>query len=158
MKMIANTIMGIVFLAGISVSAQQAQPQQPQQQSQEQQQVSDQEIKKFASAFQEVQMVQQKAQQKMVTAVEKEGLDVQRFNELQQAQQDPAKQAEIEAAEMKKFQAASETLGQIQTQAQEKMTSKIIEQGLTVNRFQEISAMMQSSPEIQQKVQELLQG
>lgn len=48
--------------------------------------VTDKELKQFASAFQQVQDVDQQAQQNMIKAVEVAGLEVPRFNEIQQAQ------------------------------------------------------------------------
>ena len=47
------------------------------------------ELSKFADAFQEVQVENQAAQQKMMGIIKDEGLDVQRFTEIQKAQMNP---------------------------------------------------------------------
>ncbi len=126
-------------------------------QSEQQKEVSGEELKQFASAFQQVQTVNQQAQQKMVSTVEEEGLEVQRYNEIQQAQQDPNQEDNATDEELKQYEAATQELEKIQAQAQQEMQGKIIEEGLTVNRYQEIAAIVQSNPELQQKLQEYLQ-
>lgn len=120
--------------------------------------VSDTELKQFASALQKVQHVEQKTQEDLVTAVQEKGLDVQRFNELQQAKQDPSQEADATDEELEKFEAATKELGKIQMTAQQKMQEKITAEGLTVPRYQEISAAIQNDPELQQKVREFMQG
>jgi ubiquinone biosynthesis protein UbiJ len=133
-------------ISGMGVFAQQASEE-----------VTDKELKQFASAFQQVQRVDQNAQQIMIKAVQDEGLEVQRFNEIQQAQQ--ANQ-EVDASneEIKKYESASTELKKIQVQAQQEMQEKITEEGLTVPRYQEIATSIQASPELQEKLQEYLKG
>ncbi len=125
---------------------------------QAEEEVTDQEFKKFASAYQQVQRVDQQAQQNMIKAIKDEGLDVQRFNQLLQAQQDPNQEVDASNEEIKKYESASTELEKIQGQAQQEMQEKITEEGLTVPRYQEISAAIQASPELQEKLQEYLQG
>lgn len=120
--------------------------------------LSDLELKQFASAFQQVQIVNQEVQQTMVKALEEKGLEAERYNEIQQAQQDPNMKADASAEEIAKYESASKELEKLQVEAQQKMQEKIIEEGLTVPRYQEIAAVIQSSPELQQKIQEFLQG
>jgi len=145
LKRITSLIMMFSFI-GIGVFAQSVED------------VTDQEIKQFASAFQQVQRVDQKAQKTMIKAVQDEGLEVQRFNEIQQAQQDPNQEVNATNEEMKKYEVTTRELEKIQGQAQQEMQEKITEEGLTVPRYQEISAAIQASPELQEKLQEYLQG
>ncbi|MFW6227254.1 MAG: DUF4168 domain-containing protein [Bacteroidota bacterium] len=116
--------------------------------------VTDQEIKQFAAAFQKVQEVDQQTQQKMIKAIQDEGIDVQRFNEIQQAQQDPNQEVDATSEEMNKYESVSKELEQIQGQAQQKMQEIITEEGLTIQRYQEVAAAIQASQELQQKLQE----
>lgn len=127
-------------------------------QTEQKEEVSGEELKQFASAFQQVQTVNQEAQQKMVNTVEQEGMEVQRYNEIQQAQQDPNQEANATNEELKQYEAATQDLEKIQVQAQQEMQEKIIEEGLTINRYQEITVIVQNDPELQQKIQEYLQG
>ncbi len=148
-KKITSLLLLFALFFGSSVFAQpEKQPEKK---------VSDQEIKKFASAVQEVEVVNQKTQQKMVATVEEEGLDVQRFNEILQSQQGQDQEADVNNDEMKKFQNASLKLEEIQAEAQKTMQEKIIDEGLTITRYQEIAAIVQNDPVLQQKLQEYLQ-
>lgn len=127
-------------------------------QAEQKEELSGEELKQFASAFQQVQTVNQQAQQKMVKTVEEEGLEVQRYNEIQQAQQDPNQEANATDEELKQYESATQGLEKIQEHTQQEMQEKIIEEGLTINRYQEIAAIVQSDPELQQELQEYLQG
>lgn len=120
--------------------------------------VSDEELGQFASAFQQVQVIDQSSQQEMVKAVEEKNLTVQRYNEIQQATQDPSQQLDATDEELKRVDSASQGLEQIQVKAQEEMQATIIGEGLTVERYQQIIAAIQSDPELQQKIQEYLQS
>ncbi len=118
--------------------------------------VSGEELKQFASAFQQVQTVNQQVQQRMIKAVEETGLDVQRYNEIQQAQQDPNQEVNVSDEELEQYTATTQELEKIQAGAQQEIQGKITEQGLTVNRYQEIAAALQNDTELQQKLQEYL--
>ncbi len=125
---------------------------------QTEEEVSDKELKQFATAFQEVQTINEQAQNNMVNAIEKEGLNVQRFNEIQQAQQDPNQEAGATDEELEQYESAITELEKIQMGAQQEMEEKITNEGLTIPRYQEIAAAIQASPELQQKFREYLQG
>ncbi len=144
------TVLSLVgmFILGTAVLAQ------PTQQAEK---VSDREIGQFASSLQEVQQINQQAQEKMVKAVEDEGLEVQRFNEIQQSQQAPDQSSDATEKELTMYQATMEKLQIIQSSAQQEMEKKITDEGLTVMRYQEIMGMIQSDPNLQQKIQKHLE-
>lgn len=119
--------------------------------------VSDKEVKKFASAVKEVQVINQESQESMMKAVEDSELDIQRFNEIYGAMQDPNTELEASDEEMEKFNKANTEIANIQTEAQQKMEKKILDQDLTVERYQEINMKVQNDPELMQKIQKLLQ-
>ncbi len=120
--------------------------------------VTEAELEQFASAFLQVQNLEQLAQQEMVQTIEEKGLAVERFNEIQQIQQNPDQVLEAAPEEVELFESVSGELSEIQVKAQENMQVKIVEEGLTVPRYQELASAIQSSPELQQKVQEYLKG
>lgn len=113
--------------------------------------VSDKELEQFAEAAQQVQIINQEVQQKMINIVEEKGLDVQRFNEIQQAQLNPQQEIEATKEEMEKYEASTGDFEKIQGQAQEKMQEKITEAGLTTPRYEEIAMTLQSDPVLQKK-------
>ena len=65
--------------------------------------ISTAELTKFADAFQEVQVENQAAQQEMMGIIKTEGLDVQRFTEIQKAQMNPETEVEATDEELKKI-------------------------------------------------------
>lgn len=133
---------------------QQMPGQPPQQQTTD---VSDAELQQFASVAEQIQVMNQEAQQKMVGAVEGEGLEVERFSEIQQAQQMPDQEVDATDEEMEKYNAALEELEEIQVQAQQDMQEKIQDEGMSEERYQEIGMALQSDPELQAKFQAMQQ-
>ena len=119
--------------------------------------VSTQELEQFAGALGKIQEVTQETQQEMVAAVENEGLGIQRFNEMMEATQDPNKEVEGSEDEIKKFESATTELDKIQKESQRHMEAGIIEEGLTVERYRAIAALVQEDAGLQQKLKEYLQ-
>lgn len=139
------------FLGVTGIFAQQ--PQQPNQPAE----VSDAELKQFASAYDRVQSIDQQLQHKMVSAIQKEGLEIQKFNEILNAQQDPNQEADATEEELEKFAVVHKAIEQIQSQGQQDIQKVIIDNNLTLNRYQEIMMAVQSDPALQQKLQELIE-
>ncbi|MFP4369233.1 MAG: DUF4168 domain-containing protein [Bacteroidota bacterium] len=146
-------IAGFLLLLSLSITVTFAQTEQT-----ETKDVSKEELKQFATAFQEVQVVNQQAQQNMITVVEEEGLNVQRYQEIQKAHQDPNQDVEATSEELEQFETVSQELEKIQVEAQQQMQEKIVEEGLSVNRYQELATTIQNDPELQQKLQKYLQN
>jgi hypothetical protein len=142
----------IIFLFGITgIFAQLSQqPEQPTE-------VSDTELKQFASVYAKIQSINEQLQHKMVTEVQKEGLDIQKFNEILNAQQDPDKEVDASEEELEKFAAANKSIKQIQNQGQKDTEKVITDNKLTVPRYQEIMRAVQSDPELQTKLQKLIE-
>lgn len=119
-------------------------------------QVTDEQLQKFADAYQKVQESNQVIQQEMVVAIENEGLSAERFNEIYEAKMDPEKEVDATEEELEKQDAAMVVIQEIQTASQEKMEEKIKEKGLTMEQFQVIGAQVQQNPELQQKLQAIM--
>lgn len=143
MKKVISTV-GIFLFTFFAVTAQT------------EEKVTDAEMQKFAQAYKSVQQANQVIQQKMIVAIEDEGLTPQRFNEIYEAKMDPEKEVDATEEELAKQDAAMVVVKEIQVASQEEMENKIKEQGLTMQRFQEIGAKIQQSPELQQKMQAMM--
>jgi hypothetical protein len=74
-----------------------------------------------------------------------------------QAAQDPAQETEGSEEEIKKFEAAIQVLDKIQAESQQDMQDKIAEEGLSVDRYQAIAALVQNDTQLQQKVQQFME-
>lgn len=136
-------------------SSQPDQPLQGQDQMMQAEDVTDEELTQFVSAMDHMQIINQSAQQEMIGAVQQGGMEVQRFSEIMQSQQDPNQPSNATTEEMEKYAAVNQSLEKIQIRAQQEMEKKITEAGLTLERYQQIGSMIRSSPELQQKLQSM---
>ena len=118
--------------------------------------VSDADLQLFASAFMQVQEVDHQAQAEMIEVVEENGFTVDRFNEIHQSLHSPDVEIELTQDEAANFESANNSIGEIQVEAQQEMASRIEEEGLTINRYQEIMMAVQNDMELQQQLQEYL--
>jgi hypothetical protein len=145
----------LVFTMAASVAFAQVPQQMPQQQ--QEIDVSDGEINQFASVFVELQSMNQGVQQEMMSAVEEEGIEVQRFNQIMQAQQDPNQEVDANEEELQNFAKASQAVEQIQAKVQKEMEKVITENDLTVQRYQQIMMAVRTDTELQQRLQQKIQ-
>jgi hypothetical protein len=118
--------------------------------------ISDADMELFATAFQDVQAVNQQIQNKMVGAIQKEGLDIQTFNKIQQASQSEEAETEISEEDMAKYQKSIQAIQVVQQEAQQKMKKAVEDSGLGMDKYQNIMRKVQEDPEIQAKLQEML--
>lgn len=145
----------LVFTLAASVAIAQVPQQMPQQQ--QEIDVSDGEINQFASVFVELQSMNQGVQQEMMSAVEEEGIEVERFNQIMQAQQDPNQDVDANEEELQNFAKASQAVEQIQAKVQKEMEEVITENDLTVQRYQQIMMAVRNDAELQQRLQQKIQ-
>ena len=118
--------------------------------------VSDADLQKFADAYQSVMQANQEVQGKMVAAIQEEGMEPQRFNEIYEAKMDPEKEVEATEDEMEMHTAAMSKIEAMQQGVQKMMQETIKEKGLTMKKYEEIGAQLQQSPELQQKMQAIM--
>jgi len=141
---------------------QQMAPQQQMNQKQTNIKVSDQELQKFSNVVNAAQTIQQKAQSKMVKAIQDEGLTIDQYNSIVKQQQNAQAQGQQQSAnvpeeQVNKVRAASQKVGQIQTESQQKVVSAIQDEGMQPQRFQQILMAVRNNPDLQQRFQDMNQ-
>lgn len=147
----------LLMAAPFVVNAQTMPPTQQQQQVKTD--FSDKELMQFTKAAEAVNQISQEADAKMVKAIEGAGLELEKFNEIAAAQQNPNAEAPAaDEAEMQKFQEVSGQLQEIQTEMQPKMVSAIEDSGMDISKYQEVMLAFQQSPELQAKVKQMMQN
>ncbi len=121
--------------------------------------VSDTELTNFANAYAEVQGVNEKAQNEMVKVIENSGMEIQTFNMMYQASQNPnaPMPADVSEADTKKYEEVVVKIEKMQPVFQKEMEEVIVENNLTVERYQQVVAQLQTDPELQEKLQSRLQ-
>ncbi|MFW5721357.1 MAG: hypothetical protein ACOCWW_03135, partial [Bacteroidota bacterium] len=141
LKTITGLALALFILAGCQQKPKQNESQKEQtipHDEQKSEEVSDKELQLFATIQQKANSLHQQSHKEKVNTVENLGLSVERFNEIEQSQQDPNKETDATQEELQNFQEAIQLLEQIQAQDQEKMLELVEDEGLTVNRYQEI--------------------
>ncbi|TVQ03993.1 MAG: DUF4168 domain-containing protein [Balneolaceae bacterium] len=156
-KSLSITALALVFFAGAAFAQVQQQPQQmPDLPSSED--VTDEEISLLVVTLNDLGPIEEKAQRKIEEAVEAEDMSFNRFREMMMAMQNPqmAGDADITDEEMTKIQNLQPKLMEIQGEAEQEMIAKIEDNGMTIQRYQEIIMGAQQDPDLMQRLQDEL--
>lgn len=154
----SSVVLMSLGLVSTSATAQQV-PMRPQQQQQAQTEVSDAQLEKFVAASQDLSAIQQSMQQEMMATVQEEGLDMKKFQEMAAQKQNPNKETtvEITAEDEQAYQNAMKEVQSMQMEMQQEMQATVTENGLNVQEFQQIQQAYRQDPDLQAKVQQMLQ-
>lgn len=150
---VAGLVMIFMMLGSSAIFAQEL----PQQQ-QEQTEVTDADLQKFVAALQGIQMVAQQAQQEMMQVVQKEGMELPRFNEIHQATIDPEVEVEATSEEKAAHKKIIGKLESMQAGVQQQMEKLITNNGLSIEKYEQIAMRLQSDTVLQQRIQQMIQG
>lgn len=118
--------------------------------------VSDAEIEKFAVTFQKMRMINQEAQKELSEAITREGMEINRFNTIHQAQMDPEAEVELTKEEEKKYEEIIKDLNEMQAEFRKEIEDMIEEGGLTIERYEQIGNQLQKDAELQERLREEL--
>lgn len=140
---IKSLFLFVTILGSLSLSAQE-------------QNVSDSELGQFADAYIKVQMQNQVAQQEMMTIIENEGLEVERFSAIQEAEVDPAKESDATADEMKKHASAISKMEELQPELEKKAVDEIESAGISIDRYKSLASAIQQEKGLQERLQAIL--
>lgn len=143
----------VIMLMFISVSVMAQQPQQQQ----VRQDFTDEELKSFLKANANVMEIQLEIEQKMIEAIEDEGLTVEKFNAMAEAQQDPSKSVNATPEELQSFNSAAQEILKEREKVEPQVISSIEEEGIDVQTYQEILIAYQQHPQVKSKIDKLLQ-
>ena len=121
---------------------------------------SDDELKSFVKANEKVMEIQLEGEQKMIKAIEDEGLTVNRFHEILEQQRDPQRGTETQTSpeELKSFNNAAQLILQENEKLEERMSTSIQEQGIDMETYQQIMVAYQQNPAIQTRVNKMVNG
>lgn len=158
-----------------SFSATQAQGDEENNQQQQQMQmqkgdtdVSDKELKQFASTMQDLQQLRRQQMPKMRQAIKDAGLTMQKYRTLQQKMSggrgqggqnmggsDKGESDKVTAEQKEKYQEAQQNVKQIQKGMQKEMTKTIQEANMSQQRFREISNAVRSDKALQKRMRKM---
>ncbi len=119
---------------------------------------TDEEYEKFVKINMEAIPIQQEAEGQMIEIITEKGLDVERFQELAQAQQaGTITDASEDPEEINKFNIAGQEVLEVQKKVQEEIKQKIADNQLDVQKFQAIAMAYSQSETVRQKIDKLFQ-
>lgn len=145
----------LLLLMAASAVAQVVQPQMEAEPLRED--FSRQELEQFVDVYVEVVEIQKQNEAEMMQAIEAENLELKRFNEILQAQQQrQTSQINTTPQELASFNNAAQKIIAVQQEAQQQI-QQLIEQDLGMDVYQQIVLAYQQSPEVQERVNVLLQ-
>ncbi|MFC4219934.1 DUF4168 domain-containing protein [Flagellimonas marina] len=124
---------------------------------QDQVEVTDAELNKIASAFQDIQKVNMEAQEKVMETVKDNGFEVDRFNEMYQASASPEKSVDATDDEKQRFGKLMSELQQMQVGFTEQIEEIISNEGMSIERYQAIAMALQTDSELQGRLKSKLQ-
>lgn len=153
-SLIAAMGVGMMMFATSSI-AQGVPMQKPPQQAQAKD-YSDDEIKAFVDGNKVVMAIQEEGRADMMAVVEKqEGIDMETFNAIANAQQDPNASADqYSEAEMAAFEKAAQKLMAEQQKMQQKMAERLPQEAdITMEKFQEMMMAYRQDPNFQKEVE-----
>ena len=138
-----------IMLGGLSVFSQTEEPPEK---------YTDDELRKFASVIIDVITIQQQGQMQMISLIQDHDMSIQRFNEMMIDSQDKSLE-EMEGTEDEKvaFADISVRILGIQEEMEDQLIAAIQEEGLSIERYEEILMDYQQDPELQQRIQRLVE-
>ncbi|WP_440999434.1 DUF4168 domain-containing protein [Fodinibius sp. SL11] len=120
--------------------------------------VSDEEAATFADAAMNAQQVQMQAQKKMMGIIQEEGLNIQTYQKIAQSQQmGQGDSTQFSEDQMKKFDAATSSIQELQAEIRDSVTKAIEDAGMDMQRFQDISRAAQQDSALQMQIQKQIQ-
>lgn len=152
-KILGLSIVCSLFLASVGFTQQVPPAQTPASQAD----FSDSEIKTFVKINKEIIPVQENVQTEMISTIEKEGMKVERFQQLVQAQQTGSlKDASDDPQELAAFNKAGQEVMKLQENLQNNIQEIIAKNEMPQEKFEAIFVAYNSSPELKQKVDKML--
>ncbi len=121
--------------------------------------VSQTELEQFAKSVPQLIEIQQTTDQAIASAIEESGLSQDRFREIVRSQPSPdaSPAVELSASEQKAFKQAMASISTIEQGSLADQEDVIQANGLEPQRFSQILASIRQDPDLQSKVQEMIQ-
>jgi hypothetical protein len=115
-------------------------------------------LQKFVEASKDISSIHQQGEEKMIGVIERENLDIEKFNIIAEMKMNPQEtpQGEVSEEDMASFDKVMPELQIIQLQMQEEMEAAITESGMQVEEYTEIMEAYRTNPRVQEKINELL--
>ena len=142
-----------MFAVGVFAQQQMPMPQQQQEVSTD---FSDEEIETFVESNLDVSKVQQESQKKAMGIIEKNDMELERFNEIVAIQQGQSDE-EASPEELKKFNAAAQEIMANNQKTKAKMQEILGQHDIDEHKYQQIMMAYQQDEDFREKVNSVVQ-
>lgn len=156
-SLVISTIAILISTTSLFAQVQQQAPEMPDLPTSSE--VSDDEITKLVTTINDLEPIQEHAQEQILETLDSENITVERFQQMMMAMQNPqlADEINITEEEMSKLQTIQPALVEIQGEADREMVEKIEENGFTMERYRSIVMGAQQDPELMARIEALLE-
>lgn len=138
-------ILSLCLLAGATLFAQDK--------------VSDADLNAFTEVYKVMLVENQQAQNSIFAMIEEEGLDIERFSQIEAAVNGTEHEgAEPTSDELSKHKKVHENIEKIQVDFEVKIEKEIKNQGWTKEQYEKVANAISTDQELQQKLQEKMMG
>ncbi len=117
--------------------------------------LTDADLKKLSKILNQLQALNMQSQEMMMAAVQKQGMDPQRFLQIQQTMQNPEAAKGLPADEKKKFEASMNAIGNVQQEMRKKMEGVLKKENVSMEEYQEMMIAIQTDQTAQQKLMQM---
>lgn len=113
---------------------------------------SEAELTKFVATLKEVNKVKKEFDDSAIEKLEKSGLSISRFSELEKAYNNPSVEVNATAVEKENFETLIQELTAQRYEMEDRLMKAVEDNGLEINRYQEIMSLVKASAELSEKV------
>ena len=119
--------------------------------------VSDQELEEFVEVQDKMIKAQNNARQKMIAAIEDEGLDLRNYNKITKQMRNAESMDEVDAPkeQVEKARKASQKIMKIRQSMNKEQQQLINDEDISLKRYQEIEQASMQDPELQKRIQKI---
>lgn len=124
----------------------------------EQQEITDEQLRKFASAVFSLRQIDENARTEMGELIRKQGMELERFNEIYKAKQNPAAELDLSEQVEQQYENIINELEVLQQDYLEKKQTAITEAGIDTQTFQIIANRVQTDPDFRERVAVIIES
>lgn len=119
--------------------------------------ITDSELKSFSSVYLELAQINQESQERMISIIEKNGMELERFSEIQMALMQNQEPNTTEK-EMDQIDKITKEFDKVQPEIQAELEKSVTQAGLTIERVNDIILSIQSDKTLRDKLQTMMSG
>ncbi len=123
----------------------------------EQEEITDAQLRKFASAIFSLRQIDQNARTEMGKLIQEQGMELEKFNEIYRAKQNPAAELNLSEQVEQQYEKIMNELEGLQQDYLQKKQNAVADAGLEFQTFETIANRIQTDPELRQRLAVMLE-